>query len=114
MGADAVTGRDPGRSFQQRSVEELVKAETGLGNQRGRGHEPPRRPRTWLGAAGLLGLLLAAILLVLISDCGGSGPSTEASPSPGELAYSPTGSTDQPPSTVMVWPVTARASGESR
>ena len=32
----------------------------------------------------------------------------------GAFTYSPTGSTDQPPSTVRVWPVTARASGESR
>jgi hypothetical protein len=102
MGADAVTGWDPGRSFQQRSVEELVKSETGLGSQGGRGHEPPRRPRTRLGAAGLLGLLFVATLLVLLSDCGGSGPLAEASPSPADVAYSPIGSTDQPPSMVMV------------
>lgn len=105
-----------GRLSHQRSVEELVKSETGMGNGPGRGRAPgpPVRPRMWLGVAGLLGFPLV-ILLGLVLDCAGPSEPAVASPSPSAAAaYSPTGSTDQPPSTVMVWPVTARASGESR
>ena len=109
-------GTGPGWGFHQRSTEELVKSATGLDRQPGGGHgpEPPPRPRRWLGAAGLLGFIAVAMLFVLFLDCAGPGDSADASPAPSESVYSPTGSTDQPPSTVMVWPVTARASGESR
>ena len=32
-------------------------------------HEPPKRPRTWLGAAGVLALIIGALLMVSVSDC---------------------------------------------
>jgi hypothetical protein len=95
---------DAGRGLHQRTVEELVKSELRLDGRPGRGGEPepPPRLRTWSGAAGLLALLGAAILLVLAGDCAGPGGPTEASPLPSQAAYSPMGSTDQPPSIVMV------------
>jgi hypothetical protein len=82
-----------GRGFQQRSIEELVKSE--LRQDPG---GPPKRPRTWLGAAAALGLVVAAMTLVLVGDCAApaeppapspsadsaaAGPSTSAPPSPG-------------------------------
>ena len=55
--------------------------------------------------------LVLGLALVLVRP---SDPD-ETSPSPSAVAaYSPTGKTDQPPSMVMVWPVTASASAESR
>jgi len=32
-------------------------------------NEPPRRPRTWLGAAGVLALIIGALLITSVSDC---------------------------------------------
>jgi len=58
-------GHGPGWRTHQRSVEELVKAET----RNGPSGAPPQRPRTSLGAAGVLGLVLVLVLFVLASDC---------------------------------------------
>lgn len=73
-----------GWGFDRRSVEELVRSETKLGQvpRRGQGPEPPPRPRTWLGAAGALGLVSVAVLWVLLSDGADEPDATPASPSP--------------------------------
>jgi len=81
-----------GYGFNQRSVEELVKSE--LRQDPG---GPPKRPRTWLGAAGALGLIAAAIMLVLVGDC--AAPADPAGPSPGIDPATTESSTFAPPST---------------
>jgi len=83
-------GRGQGWGFHQRSVEELVKSETQLGQQPRPGgeHEPPPRPRTWLGAAGVLGMIGVVVLWILVSDCTSEPEPTPGSPIPsaGEVA----------------------------
>lgn len=71
-----------------RSVEEVAKTEAGLTRAPGSGPggDEPKRPRTWLFAARLLGLIGAAILLVLVLDC--ANPNADPAPSP-----APTGDT---------------------
>ena len=71
---------------------------------------------TWrlVAAALAIGItILLGFVLVVTRPAGRDDASPSPEPS-AVAAYSPIGSTDQPPSTVMVWPVTARASGESR
>ena len=69
-----------GLGFHQRTVEELVKSELKPGFPDG----PPGRPRTWLGAAGLLALILAGLALVFVSDC-----SSQPEPTPSPAVASP-------------------------
>lgn len=71
-------GKGPGWASHQRSLEELVKAET----RSGPGGEP-RRPRTWgLGAAGVLGFLVVLFLALLLGECGGPADEPDVSPTP--------------------------------
>ena len=67
-----------GRGFQQRSTEELLKLEVRPGPP----GEPPKRPRAWLGVAGVLGLILGAVLLTTFSDRSGQDDA-EAEPTDG-------------------------------
>jgi hypothetical protein len=69
----------------------------------------------WRLVLAALAIVVFIVLLGLLIALARSDSPAQASPPPSAAAaYSPMGSTDQPPSTVMVWPVTARASGESR
>lgn len=50
---------------------------------------PPKRPRTWLGAAGVLGLILGAVLLTTAADCSGQEEDPAASIEGGSLGAGP-------------------------
>lgn len=71
-------GQGPGWRSHQRSVEELVRAET----RNGPSGAPPRRPRTSMGASGVLGFVLVLVLFVLASDCAGEQAASEPTVSP--------------------------------
>lgn len=58
-------GQGPGWRSHQRLVEEVVRAET----RNGPSGATPRRPRTSMGASGVLGFVLVLVLFVLVSDC---------------------------------------------
>ena len=80
----------PGWTAHQRSIEELAKLDAGLTRPPGSGpggHEP-RPPRTWRGAAGILGVIGTAILLVLVLDC--ANPNADPTPSSEPASPAPT------------------------
>lgn len=78
-----------GRPFAQRTVEELVKAETRPG-PRG---EPPRRSGMWRGAAVAFAIISGLMLLVLVTDCADGQPGAdEPASSPAVTTPTDTGS----------------------
>jgi hypothetical protein len=62
-----------GRPFDQRTLEELVKAETKPG-PRG---EPPRRSSMWRRAIVAFTIVSVLMLLVLVTDCADGQPGPE-------------------------------------